>query len=76
MKYVVLLMKEGETPIIFPNRVHHEEIADAVEHREVISAGFVYLSDGKITCGGASLGLGLPSLEEDDTILIQRQMTV
>ncbi len=76
MKYVVLLMDEGETPIIFPKRLLHEEIADAVENREVISAGFVRQTDGKIECYGESLGLELSSRGEDDTILIQHYMTV
>ncbi len=40
MKYVFLIMDEGEAPIIFPKRVLHEEIVDAVEYREVISCGF------------------------------------
>jgi len=75
MKYVVLITDEGETPIIFPERLFHDEIANAVENREVVSAGFVRLSGSKIECYGESLGLELSSREEADASLIQHHMT-
>ncbi len=75
MKYVVLITEEGETPIIFPKELFHDEVANAVENRGVVSAGFVRLSDGKIKCYGESLGLELSSRGEGDTSLIQHCMT-
>ncbi len=75
MKYVVLITDEGETPIIFPKQLFHDEVANTVENRGVVSAGFVRLSDGNIECYGESLGLELSSRGESDTSLIQHCMT-
>lgn len=74
MKYVVLQTPDGETPVIFPEDMYHDQIEEALGHQEVIAAGLVDLKDGKVRCYGESFSLGIKSRGEDDQVLIVHRL--
>jgi hypothetical protein len=69
MKYVMLKLDSGELlPLLFPEFMQHSQIARSVP-AAVVSAGRVYLVDGKIIARGASSSLDVSSREEDSEII-------
>jgi hypothetical protein len=69
MKYVMLKLDGGELfPLLFPEFMQHSHVAQSVP-ATVVSAGRVYLEDGKINARGASSSLNIPSREEDSEII-------
>jgi hypothetical protein len=69
MKYVMLKLDGGELlPLLFPDFMQHAHIAQSVP-ATVVSAGHVYLEDGKIVARGASSSLEVSSREEDSSII-------
>jgi hypothetical protein len=69
-KYIIVMNRSIETPILFPPWFGHDEVANG---REVISAGFIsiHVDDGKIKsgCYGKSISLRIPSRPEDTQIV-------
>jgi hypothetical protein len=71
MKYVMLKLEGGQLlPLIFPEFMQHSDMASSVP-ATVVSAGRVYVEDGKIIARGSSTSLGVSS-REVDTEIIQR----
>ena len=69
MKFVMLKLDGGELlPVLFPEFMQHSHIAQAVP-ATVVSAGRVYLEDGKIVARGASSSLNVSSRGEDSGII-------
>ncbi len=69
MKYVMLKLDGGELlPLLFPDFMQHAHMAQSVP-ATVVSAGHVYLEDGKIVARGASSSLEVSSREEDSSII-------
>lgn len=69
MKYVMLKLDGGELlPLLFPEFMQHSHVAQPIP-ATVISAGHVYLEDGKIVARGSSSSLGVSSREEDSQII-------
>jgi hypothetical protein len=69
MKYVMLKLDGGELlPLLFPEFMQHSHMAQSVP-ATVVSAGHVYLEDGKIVARGASSSLEVSSREEDSSII-------
>jgi hypothetical protein len=69
MKYVMLKLDSGELlPLLFPEFMQHAHMARSVP-AAVVSAGRVYLEDGKIVARGASSSLDVSSREEDSGII-------
>ena len=69
MKYVMLKLDGGELlPLLFPDFMQHAHMAQSVP-ATVVSAGRVYLEDGKIVARGASSSLEVSSREEDSSII-------
>ncbi len=69
MKYVMLKLEGGELlPLLFPEFMQHSHMAQAVP-ASVVSAGHVYLEDGKIVARGASSSLEVSSRDEDSGII-------
>lgn len=69
MKYVMLRLDGGELlPLLFPEFMQHSHMAQAVP-AIVVSAGHVYLKDGKIVACGASSSRELSSRDEDSGII-------
>jgi len=76
MKYLILQTPDGETPIIFPDFMYHDQVEEALDHKEVIAAGLIKLDGGKITCYGESSSLGIGSRGEDDEMVIHHRLLV
>jgi len=74
MKYLILLTENGETPIIFPDFMYHDQVEEAMEHDGVIAAGFIKADADRLTCFGISESLGIVSRGEDDEIVIHHQL--
>ena len=69
IKYVMLTQDGGELlPLLFPEFMRHSHIAQSIP-ATVVSAGHVYLQDGKIIARGASSSLDVVSREEDRGII-------
>jgi hypothetical protein len=69
MKYVMLRLDGGELlPLLFPEFMQHSHMAQSVP-ATVVSAGHVYLEDGKIVARGASSSLEVSSRDEDSGII-------
>ncbi|QRM36000.1 hypothetical protein [Microvirga sp. VF16] len=69
MKYVMLKLDGGELlPLLFPEFMQHSHMAQSVP-ATVVSAGRVYLEDGKIVARGASSSPDVYSREEDSGII-------
>jgi hypothetical protein len=69
MKYVMLKLDGGELlPLLFPDFMQHAHMAQSVP-ATVVSAGRVYMEDGKIVARGASSSLEVSSREEDGSII-------
>jgi hypothetical protein len=69
MKYVMLKLDGGELlPVLFPEFMQHSHIAQAVP-ATVVSAGRVYLEDGRIVTHGTSSSLGSSSRAEDSQVI-------
>lgn len=67
MKYVRL--ERYDQIIIFPDVLKHSVFKDF----NLISAGFCYINQGKVSCFGESLSLGLESMK-DDTLKATKQV--
>jgi hypothetical protein len=69
MKYVMLRLDGGELlPLLFPEFMQHSHMAQSVP-ATVVSAGHVYLEDGKIVARVASSSLEVSSRDEDSGII-------
>ncbi len=69
MKYVMLKLDSGELlPLLFPEFMQHSHMAQSVP-AAVVSAGRVYLEDGKIIARGASSSLDVSSREGDSEFI-------
>ncbi len=58
MKYIMFEDFSGTAiPVIFPNRINHEEMREQMPYTKVLSAGYVtYRADG-FSCHGSSKAL-------------------
>ena len=69
MKYVMLRLDGGELlPLLFPEFMQHSHMAQSVP-ATVVSAGHVYLEDGRIVARGASSSLEASARDEDSRII-------
>ena len=69
LKYVMLRLDGGELlPLLFPEFMQHAHMAQSVP-ATVVSAGRVYLEDGRLIAKGASSSLNVASREEDSGII-------
>ena len=69
MKYVMLRLDSGDLlPLLFPEFMQHAQMAQAVP-ATVVSAGRVYLKDGKLVAHGSSASLGVSSREQDSAVI-------
>lgn len=75
MKYVVVRTPGGEAPVVFARELMHAYVARGLAPAEVVSAGFVALSENGIQCFGASAGLHIRSRGEQDAALITNSLT-
>ena len=69
MKYVMLRLDRGDLlPLLFPEFMQHAEMAQSVS-ATIVSAGRVYLENGKLVARGSSASLGISSREQDSAII-------
>jgi len=70
MKYLVVEDFSGQPlPIIFPERIRHDEMREQLPYAKVLSAGLVELRDGRFVCFGGSVELALNARTEDQDIV-------
>lgn len=70
MKYIIFEDFSGQAiPIIFPNRILHEEMREQLPYAKVVSAGYIELRDGRFVCHGKSTVLKAGAREGDAEIL-------
>lgn len=73
MKYLVVEDFSGQAiPVIFPERILHEEMREQLPYSRVLSAGYVELRDGRFACFGGSAQLGLAARAEDEEVIASR----
>lgn len=76
MKYIIFEDFAGQpAPILFPDRVSHDEIREQVPYSRVLSAGYLRLTDKGLAVTGLSTSLNLRSRPEDLDIIV-RHMSV
>ena len=71
MKYIIILWKGREKPIIFSRSLKHELVAAGIP---VVAAGFVILRGRKVYCTGPSGSLNLESRPEKDAQVIEAEL--
>jgi len=70
MKYIIFEDFGGqETPILFPERILHEEMRDQIPYARVVSAGTVALQGGEFVCTGRAKALDARARFEDGGII-------
>lgn len=74
MKYLILQTQDGETSIIFPDFMYHDQVEEAFDHKEVIAAGLIKMDGKKLVCFGESSSLGIGSRGEDDDAVIHHRL--
>jgi len=74
MKYIVLQSVKDETPVLFPHEFMHSWVAGQLAPLEVVSAGFVEMTDGIVRCYGTSSSLRISSRGDMDSELVQRHL--
>lgn len=73
MKYVVVDTGLVDAIIVFPDVIQHNQFA--MFPGEILSAGFISMnSDGKWSCWGKSVSLGLNSRPEEDSAIANRML--
>lgn len=70
MKYIIFEDFSGkQTPILFPERILHEELREQIPYAKVLSAGYVSSTEEGFSCRGKVRELGVSSREEDSRII-------
>ncbi|GAB6888089.1 hypothetical protein JCM13304A_15870 [Desulfothermus okinawensis JCM 13304] len=70
MKYLIFEDFSGEViPIIFPERILHEEMREQIPYSKVVSGGYVFLENGEFICTGKVKELSIASRQEDSQII-------
>lgn len=70
MKYIIFEDFSGkQTPILFPERILHEELREQIPYTKVLSAGYVHSTGSGFSCQGKVRELGVASREEDSRII-------
>lgn len=70
MKYLICQDFAGQpAPFIFPEKVAHADMRDQLPYGTVISAGYVTISQGEITCFGGDAELGATAQPGDAELL-------
>lgn len=73
MKYIIFEDWAGAPmPIIFPERIAHDEMREQMPYTRVLSAGYVQLREGNFVCHGGSKMLSAEARPEDAEIINER----
>ena len=69
MKYVMLKLESGDLlPLVFPEFMQHSAVASSFP-ATVISAGRVFIENGRVVARGHSASLGVSSRDQDSEII-------
>jgi hypothetical protein len=70
MKYIMFEDFSGTAvPVIFPNRINHEEMREQMPYTKVLSAGHVILKEGVFSCYGSSKALKAEIAADDAKVI-------
>ena len=76
-KYFILQTPDGEQAVIFPEEFYHDEVANAFDGYEVLSAGFTGISEkDELVCFGKSESFKIESRGEADAFLLKHRLRV
>jgi hypothetical protein len=75
MKYLIVQTPDGETPVIFPDYMYHNDFEEMLGGPDVVAAGLIEIVEGKVRCSGSSLSLGIDSRGEDDQFVINQRLS-
>jgi hypothetical protein len=76
MKYLILEDSAGHpVPILFPNRIEHEEMREQMPYGKVLGGGFVDLKVGRFICHGEAPALLIKSRGDEDAQVIEAHFT-
>ncbi len=70
MKYIIFEDFSGKkTPVLFPERILHEELREQIPYTKVLSAGYVDLTEAGFVCRGTVRELGASARGEDSAVI-------
>ena len=70
MKYLIMEDFSGQAVVfIFPRRVDHLDMREQLPYKSAISAGYVELKDGVLSCFGGHAELELHARQQDVEII-------
>ncbi len=70
MKYIIFEDFSGHSvPLLFPDRIRHEELREVIPYSKVVSAGYVSSLEGNYRCHGEAKELEARSRPEDAEII-------
>ncbi|MCK9240615.1 hypothetical protein [Desulfocurvus sp.] len=72
MKYIIFEDFSGQAiPVLFPDRIEHDELREQMPYSTVLSAGYVNHAGGGFVCHGEAKALGMAA-GKDDAAVIER----
>ena len=70
MKYILFEDFSGQAiPLLFPDRIRHDEMREVVPYSTVLAAGYVTLTPRGLNCHGESKALGKAARDEDAQLI-------
>ncbi len=72
MKYIMFEDFSGKPlPIIFPNRIAHDELRGQIPYSTILSAGFIRPSEEGFECFGKAKDLGKEAASGDGKLIME-----
>jgi len=70
MKYIIFEDFAGKhIPVIFPDRIGHEEMREQMPYATTLSGGYVTLKEGRFLCHGSAPDLDIHAAEDDAALI-------
>ncbi|WP_461210649.1 hypothetical protein [Desulfocurvus sp. DL9XJH121] len=70
MKYIIFEDFSGQSiPVLFPDRIDHEELREQLPYSTVLSAGYVNQTGGRFICHGEAKTLNAKAAEADAQVI-------
>ncbi|GAU09278.1 hypothetical protein [Desulfoplanes formicivorans] len=71
MKYIMFEDFSGNPlPIIFPNRIAHDELRKQIPYSTILSAGYIKRTETGFACFGKAKDLGKEASPEDEGLIM------
>ncbi|BBD09026.1 hypothetical protein [Desulfovibrio ferrophilus] len=72
MKYIIFEDFSGQAiPVLFPDRIDHDELREQMPYGTVLSAGYVNHTGAGFVCHGEAKALGVASTASDASVIEQ-----